>query len=163
MAYTTFRSAKRRMPLVPFLITLLLPWVLFGLLDLTQGQLHDESFPSHPSDEENGKRLTREYRLKQGVVKGLVLEPRDGKGLDGVEVFLGIPYAGAPVGGMRFMPPGKIICMLFIHTYLHILPLSLRLKASLSCAMSYRFKQKVCKPLHFGFTSHSFMANGYYF
>lgn len=107
MAYTTFRSAKRRMPLAPFLIPLLFPWLFFGLLDLTLGQLHDESFPSHPSDEENGKRLTREYRLKQGVVKGLVLEPRDGKGLDGVEVFLGIPYAGAPVGGMRFMPPGK--------------------------------------------------------
>lgn len=75
-------------------------------------QLHDESFPILPSDVETGRRLTREYRLKQGLVKGLILEPRDSRGLDGVEVFLGLPYAAPPVGGMRFMPPGniRIIC-----------------------------------------------------
>lgn len=83
--------------------------LFLSLLDFIAGQLHDESFPDHPSDAELGKRLTKDYRLKQGIVRGLVLEPRGGRDLGEVEVFLGLPYAAAPVGSLRFMPPGKLI------------------------------------------------------
>lgn len=74
-------------------------------------QLHDESFPSDPRDADLGKRLTRVYRLKQGSVKGLIVEPKENSGLGPVEVFLGIPYAAPPVGSLRFMPPGLYYCI----------------------------------------------------
>ncbi|XP_026467551.1 neuroligin-4, Y-linked-like [Ctenocephalides felis] len=49
---------------------------------------------------------TRIVRLKQGLVQGQIVEAKMQHALPGVERYLGLPYAAAPVGGLRFMPPG---------------------------------------------------------
>lgn len=59
---------------------------------------------SYPNDE--GRRLTREYHLWQGALRGLIVKPSRQYDLQNVEMFLGIPYAAAPTGSLRFMPPG---------------------------------------------------------
>ncbi|CAH2239754.1 jg12173 [Pararge aegeria aegeria] len=51
------------------------------------------------------KRLTREYHLRQGALRGLIVKPGKNYDLQPVEMFLGIPYAAPPVGNLRFMPP----------------------------------------------------------
>lgn len=52
-------------------------------------------------------RYTREYSLKQGALRGMVVKPSRQYNLQSVEMFFGIPYAAPPVGSFRFMPPGK--------------------------------------------------------
>lgn len=49
---------------------------------------------------------THEIRIKSGRIKGLVRTMHPQSGLTNVDQFLGIPYAEAPVGSRRFMPPG---------------------------------------------------------
>lgn len=49
---------------------------------------------------------TREVTVKQGRIKGLVRLMHPQSGIKNVDQFLGIPYAEAPVGRLRFMPPG---------------------------------------------------------
>ncbi|XP_047507203.1 uncharacterized protein LOC125051095 [Pieris napi] len=51
------------------------------------------------------KRLTREYHLRQGAVRGLIVKPGRQYDLQPVEMFLGVPYAAPPTGSFRFMPP----------------------------------------------------------
>ncbi|XP_023936218.2 uncharacterized protein LOC112044578 [Bicyclus anynana] len=51
------------------------------------------------------KRLSREYHLRQGALRGLIVKPGKNYDLQPVEMFLGIPYAAPPVGNLRFMPP----------------------------------------------------------
>lgn len=60
-----------------------------------------------PSADE-GKRLTKEYHLRQGALRGFIVKPSRQYQLQNVEIFLGIPYAAPPVGNLRFMPPGKV-------------------------------------------------------
>jgi hypothetical protein len=72
----------------------------------SRAQLHDEYFSGRLNDAENSNNYTGIYWLKQGPVRGLVIEPK-APGLGRVEVFLGIPYAEPPVGSLRFMPPGS--------------------------------------------------------
>uniref|UniRef100_A0A182M0J5 Carboxylesterase type B domain-containing protein n=1 Tax=Anopheles culicifacies TaxID=139723 RepID=A0A182M0J5_9DIPT len=43
-------------------------------------------------------------RIKYGSVSGTI-EHLDGRHLDPVEAFRGVPYASPPVGNLRFMPP----------------------------------------------------------
>lgn len=54
-----------------------------------------------------GRHYTREISIKQGVVKGLIVENQWHSGVKPVEQYLGLPYAAPPVGEMRFMPPGS--------------------------------------------------------
>lgn len=61
---------------------------------------------SFPNDD-GGKRLTREYHLRQGALRGLIVKPSRQYDFQFVEMFLGIPYAAPPTGHLRFMPPGK--------------------------------------------------------
>lgn len=53
----------------------------------------------------------REVRIKQGRLRGLLIEgraiSRASGGSGAVEAFLGVPYAAPPVGSQRFMPPGS--------------------------------------------------------
>ncbi|XP_017755028.1 PREDICTED: neuroligin-1-like, partial [Eufriesea mexicana] len=50
-------------------------------------------------------RVTREVRVKQGRLRGFVVQPRTNHDLQPVDVFLGVPYAEPPVGSLRFSPP----------------------------------------------------------
>ena len=49
---------------------------------------------------------SRTVMTRQGAVRGLKIDLRPShQALGMVDAFLGIPYAGAPVGQLRFMPP----------------------------------------------------------
>lgn len=48
---------------------------------------------------------SRTVTTKYGALKGYIETP-NGRHLQPVEVFLGVPYATPPTGAMRFMPPG---------------------------------------------------------
>ncbi|XP_076171782.1 uncharacterized protein LOC143148878 [Ptiloglossa arizonensis] len=50
-------------------------------------------------------RVTREVRVKQGRLRGMVVQPRTNHDLQQIDVFLGVPYAEPPVGSLRFSPP----------------------------------------------------------
>ncbi len=53
-----------------------------------------------------GAMPTRTVVTKQGPVRGLKMDLRQSHvALGVVDAFLGIPYAGPPVGPLRFMPP----------------------------------------------------------
>lgn len=67
--------------------------------------------PSLPFSTDNRdtylKEYTRTVTLKQGFLQGMVVGFRSNKKLPDVEHYMGIPYAAAPVGEMRFMPSGS--------------------------------------------------------
>ncbi len=48
--------------------------------------------------------ITRVVRTKYGDITGTIVTP-NGRFLDAVEVYRGVPYAAPPVGNLRFMPP----------------------------------------------------------
>lgn len=58
------------------------------------------------SDENDSvkKTTSRVVHIKYGSVSGTI-EHLDGRHLDPVEAFRGIPYASPPTGTLRFMPP----------------------------------------------------------
>lgn len=72
----------------------------------TEASYFHEDVRSFPNDD-GGRRLTREYHLRQGAIRGLIVKPTRQYDLQAVEMFLGIPYAAAPTGSFRFMPPGN--------------------------------------------------------
>lgn len=47
---------------------------------------------------------SRVVHTKYGAVSGVIVH-LEGRNLDPVEAFKGIPYASPPVGSLRFMPP----------------------------------------------------------
>lgn len=52
-------------------------------------------------------RITREVQVKQGRLTGIVREMHVQSRLKNVDQFLGIPFAEAPIGSRRFMPPSS--------------------------------------------------------
>ncbi|XP_028035897.1 uncharacterized protein LOC114247207 [Bombyx mandarina] len=79
-------------------ISLLLPRVNEGATKIYEGS---RGFPN----DDGGRRLTREYHLRQGALRGLIVKPNRQYDLQLVEMFLGIPYAAPPTGNFRYMPP----------------------------------------------------------
>ncbi|XP_075979907.1 uncharacterized protein LOC142979037 [Anticarsia gemmatalis] len=79
-------------------ISLLLPMANEGASNV---YADDRGFPK----DDGGKRLTREYHLRQGALRGWIVKPSRHYDLQYVEMFLGIPYAAPPTGSLRFMPP----------------------------------------------------------
>ncbi|XP_066586115.1 uncharacterized protein [Prorops nasuta] len=51
------------------------------------------------------ERATREVRVKQGRLRGMVVQPTTNHNLQLVDIFLGVPYADPPMGPFRFSPP----------------------------------------------------------
>lgn len=71
--------------------------------------------PQPPPNIKKEKLLyTKEITIKQGRIKGIVRNFHPQTGLKDVHQYLGIPYAEAPVGSRRFMPPGEFnfLCLL---------------------------------------------------
>ncbi|XP_040154192.1 uncharacterized protein LOC120895163 [Anopheles arabiensis] len=60
-------------------------------------------------DPRDGTPYTRDIAVKQGILRGSVRVMHPQSGLKNVDQFLGIPYAEAPVGSRRFMPPSAPI------------------------------------------------------
>lgn len=85
--------------------------VLLPMANEGAARMYDDgrSFPN----ESGGRRLTREYHLRQGALRGLIVKPSRQYDLQYVEMFLGIPYAAPPTGSLRFMPPGTKMTMFF--------------------------------------------------
>lgn len=57
--------------------------------------------------------LTDAVQIKQGHLKGVIRPMHPHTGLRNVNQYLGIPYAAAPIGNGRFMPPG--LCTSYTH------------------------------------------------
>ncbi|KAK0163227.1 hypothetical protein PV327_006932 [Microctonus hyperodae] len=53
----------------------------------------------------NEDQMVKEVRVKQGRLRGFVVQPKTNSQLQLVDVFLGIPYAEPPLGPFRFSPP----------------------------------------------------------
>ncbi|XP_053671850.1 uncharacterized protein LOC128722056 [Anopheles nili] len=60
-------------------------------------------------DPRDGTPYTRDIAVKQGILRGFVRVMHAQSGLKNVDQYLGIPYAEAPVGSRRFMPPSAPI------------------------------------------------------
>ncbi|KAK1118117.1 hypothetical protein K0M31_015393, partial [Melipona bicolor] len=85
---------------------------LFGLVLLACTQILTEhrsfydtvpqyGYSRHPDVPER----TREVRVKQGRLRGIVVQPRTAYDLQPVDVFRGVPYAEPPIESLRFSPP----------------------------------------------------------
>ncbi|EAT45587.1 AAEL003129-PA [Aedes aegypti] len=70
---------------------------------------HAQRSQSSSFDPHDGTPYTREVAVKQGRIKGIVRVMHPQSGLKSVDQYLGIPYAEAPVGSRRFMPPSAPI------------------------------------------------------
>lgn len=72
---------------------------------------HQQPSSHHQQNrEEFNIEYTKEVIIKQGRLKGMVRRMHAQSGLKNVDQYLGIPYAAAPVGNGRFMPPGMTAC-----------------------------------------------------
>ncbi|ODN05794.1 Neuroligin-4, Y-linked [Orchesella cincta] len=77
-----------------------LVWILLVLVSIPVGP-HNQVLFIH-SQSLTRQWSTRVVSTKQGLTRGFLFLPR---GHEGVEVFLGIPYASPPLGSLRLMPP----------------------------------------------------------
>lgn len=74
------------------------------------GQMQNESPDPEPKRRMGSMpgnlQFTKEILIKQGRLRGYVRQMHPQTGLKNVRQYLGIPYAAAPIGNGRFMPPG---------------------------------------------------------
>lgn len=77
---------------------LLMVLVVSILLPLSSGG--DDNEPSN----DQAQMSSRIVHTKYGAVSGTIVH-LEGRNLEPVEVFKGIPYASPPTGSLRFMPP----------------------------------------------------------
>lgn len=76
---------------------------------------HNQQFHTHSTPVERRHivpeklQYTKEIVIKQGRLMGIKRNFQPSSGLHAVDQYLGLPYAEAPVGSRRFMPPGKCI------------------------------------------------------
>ncbi|KAG8199755.1 hypothetical protein JTE90_000848 [Oedothorax gibbosus] len=70
-------------------------FLIHNCLSDDQQQQSDAKFTAKPSI----------VNTKYGSLRG-VIEQLSNKHLQPVEMFLGVPYAGVPLGSLRFLPPG---------------------------------------------------------
>ena len=77
---------------------LLIVCVVSLLLPFTSGG--DDSEPSN----DQAQMSSRIVHTKYGAISGTIVH-LEGRNLEPVEVFKGIPYASPPTGSLRFMPP----------------------------------------------------------
>ncbi|ODN05811.1 Neuroligin-1 [Orchesella cincta] len=77
-------------------------WIFLVLL-IAQPQLLWSMEVDYSSPQQQQQQWSsRVVSTKFGLVRGLLFQKA---GYEGVEVFLGLPYASAPVGSLRLMPP----------------------------------------------------------
>ena len=90
-----------------------LMWILIVLVTLPVGPypqvifIQSQQTSSHQQQEQQQQYQYRQWSTrvvvtKQGHTRGFLFLP---KGHEGVEIFLGIPYASSPLGSLRLMPP----------------------------------------------------------
>lgn len=81
------------------------------------GQMQRDYAPPEPrkraGNAQQNWQLTKEVLIKQGSLKGVIRPMHPDTGLRNVRQYLGIPYAAAPIGNGRFMPPG-----LYTHSFI---------------------------------------------
>lgn len=80
---------------------LVIVWLFALLLPFTCGG--DDNEPAS-NDRAQAQMSSRIVHTKYGAVSGTIV-PLEGRNLEPVEVFKGIPYASPPTGSLRFMPP----------------------------------------------------------
>lgn len=71
---------------------------------------HEPSTTHHPERRHvvpDKLQYTQEIQVKQGRLMGITRRFQVTSGLRQVDQFLGLPYAEAPTGNRRFMPPGE--------------------------------------------------------
>ncbi len=84
------------------LIPIEILWILFLLLAHPQLLWSMGSRLQQPQQQHQQQWSSRVVSTKSGSVRGLLFQKA---GYEPVEVFLGLPYASAPIGSLRLMPP----------------------------------------------------------
>lgn len=83
-----------------YIIVVILP----VLLPMSSGGSGNAGGAGNAANSDGTKLTSRIVHTKYGSVSGVIVH-LEGRHLDPVEAFRGIPYASPPVGSLRFMPP----------------------------------------------------------
>lgn len=78
---------------------LVIVWLFALIIPFTCGGDDNE-----PASDQAAQMSSRIVHTKYGAVSGTIVQ-LEGRNLEPVEVFKGIPYASPPTGSLRFMPP----------------------------------------------------------
>lgn len=75
-----------------------------NLLDSASMNILEEVSSNGGGGQSSPSLSSRVVHTKYGAVSGVIVQ-LEGRNLDPVEAFKGVPYASPPVGNLRFMPP----------------------------------------------------------